>query len=101
MFYIYILYSPGSDKFYIGYKNDYHRRLTEHNTSDRNTYTSKHRPWILKSVFLCSENETEAIKVERFTKKQKSRTLLEKLIDEKFPPDGLLAQLVRVPHLRD
>jgi len=38
--------------------------------------------------------------IEKFIKKQKSRTLIEKLITggEFF---GILAQLVRVPHVRD
>ena len=48
MFYIYILYSPSSDKYYVGYTNNYQRRLIEHNTSEKTTYTSKHRPWSLK-----------------------------------------------------
>ncbi len=41
------------------------------------------------------------MKIERFIKKQKSRILLEKLIDPNFEPSGFLAQLIRVPHVRD
>jgi len=40
------------------------------------------------------------MKIERFIKRQKSRRLLEKLISGEIP-DGKLAQLVRVPQLRD
>jgi putative endonuclease len=39
--------------------------------------------------------------MEKYIKRQKSRNLLEKLIDPEFIPTGTLAQLVRVPHLRD
>ena len=100
MFYIYILYSAAADKYYIGYTNDYERRLIEHNTKPFNTYTSRHRPWKLVAVFTCSEKEADAIKIERFIKKQKSRKLIEQLINNEFIPDGMLTQLVRVPHVR-
>ena len=101
MFYIYILYSSTSDKFYVGYSNNYEKRLLEHNTTDRNTYTSKHRPWLFKAVFECGVLEKEAMQIERFIKKLKSRKFLEQLIDPSFKPSGILAQLVRVPKLRD
>ncbi|MES3016384.1 MAG: GIY-YIG nuclease family protein [Bacteroidota bacterium] len=99
-YYIYILYSQSSDIYYAGYTSDPERRLLEHNTSLRTTFTSKHRPWIIKVVYSCGEDETTAIKIERFTKKQKSRVLLEKLIAGTELKE-LLAQLVRVPHVRD
>jgi len=38
MYYIYILYSPSSDKYYVGYTNDYNRRLLEHNEGVRTTF---------------------------------------------------------------
>ena len=101
MYYIYILYSATSDLNYVGYTNDYHRRLKEHNEQDYfNTFTSKHRPWILKAVFEVSKEEGEAMKMEKFIKKQKSRKLIEVMIEsEKL--SGVLAQLVRVPDVRD
>ena len=101
MYYIYILHSSDSEKYYCGYSNDPWRRIIEHNTKPFNTYTSKHRPWILKAVFECSDLEEEAIKIERFIKKQKSKAFIEKLIDPTFIPTGGLVQLVRVPHVRD
>ena len=101
MYYIYILYSSVSDKFYVGYSTDPQRRLIEHNTKPFNTYTSKHRPWMLKACFECSKDEKETMRIERFIKKQKSRKLLEMLCDNTFIPDGTLAQLVNVPDVRD
>jgi len=100
MFYLYILYSESSDKYYIGYTRDYRRSFHEHNHSDGDTYTSKHRPWILKAVFACGEIEAEAIRLERFIKKQKSRKLIERIIGGEVLT-GILAQLVSVPHVRD
>ena len=85
----------------MGYSNDPSRRLIEHNSKPFDTYTSKHRPWVLKAYFKCSENESEAIRIERFIKRQKSRKLLEQLSNPAFTPSGVLAQLVRVPDVRD
>ena len=101
MYFIYILYSAIHDKYYVGYSNDPHRRLVEHNTTTNITFTSKYRPWRLAAIFSCSETESDAIRIEKFIKRQKSRKLLEKLCETDFVPDGRLAQLVRVPHMRD
>ncbi len=101
MYYIYILYSESSDLYYVGYTNNTKRRLEEHNTTSFNTFTSKHRPWILKAVFECGNSESKAVRIERFIKKQKSRKLLEQLCDYNFTLSGLLAQLIRVPDIRD
>ena len=77
------------------------KRVIEHNTTPHNTFTSKHRPWELIAVFKVSSLEAEAMRIERFIKKQKSQTLIRKLIDPTVFPTGLLAKLVRVPHVRD
>ncbi len=89
MFYIYIVYSDKHDKYYIGYTSDYLRRLDEHNSQPHfNTFTAKYRSWHLAVVFECGNDEAIAISLERFIKKQKSRRLLEKLIDVSFSPEG-------------
>jgi putative endonuclease len=99
-FYIYILYSTSSNIYYVGYTHDFEQRFIQHNTSDQNTFTSKHRPWQLKAVYYAGTIEAEAMKIEKFIKKQKSRKLIEKLIagHELF---GILAQLIKVPLVRD
>lgn len=98
MYYLHILYSASADKYYVGQTTDPLRRLEEHNTSLFDTYTHKHRPWILKACFESGETLQNALAIERFIKKQKSRHLIEKLCDPAFIPNGILAQLVRVPH---
>ena len=100
MFYLYILYSVSSDKYYIGYSDDVERRLSEHHHSERTTYTSKHRPWILKKQIEISNDRGFAMKIEKAIKKSKSRILIEKIIVEINNIEGL-AQLVRVPMHRD
>ena len=80
MFYIYIIYSEKSDKYSVGHSDNPERRLKEHNTIPFSTYTSKHRPWVLKASIPISEERGAALKVERYIKKQKSRKFIEELI---------------------
>ena len=101
MFYLYIIFSDSANKFYVGYSADPWRRLIEHNTKPITTFTSKYRPWMLKAVFQCGTTEAEAMRIEKFIKNQKSRKLLEQLCDPSFIPTEFLAQLVRVPDVRD
>ena len=101
MYYIYILYSTDSDIFYVGHSENPWIRIKQHNTDEKSTYSSKHRPWKLVSVFFVSTNRADALAMERFIKKQKSRKLIEKLINPEFILQNKLALLVRVPHLRD
>jgi putative endonuclease len=60
----------------VGYTRNYKKRLIEHNSSLVNSFTAKHRPWLLKTVFKCGSSEKVAIRLERFIKRQKSRKLL-------------------------
>jgi putative endonuclease len=100
MFYLYILYSVSSDKYYVGYTEDTERRLFEHNHSERKTYTSKHRPWQIKKAIEIGNNRSFAMQVERAVKKTKSRVIVEKIISDANTVEDM-AQLVRVPICRD
>ncbi|HRN42401.1 MAG TPA: GIY-YIG nuclease family protein [Vicingus sp.] len=100
-FYIYILQSTSSNIFYIGSTSNFKNRLISHNNSDENTFTSKHRPWVFAAVFEAGTSRIEAQRIVRFIKQQKSKLFIEKIIDPNFIPSGKLAQLVRVPKLRD
>ena len=101
MFYVYIIYSKAFDKYYIGSSSNPWKRIKKHNTSKFNTYTSKYRPWEIVAIFQTGKTRGEAETAEKFIKKQKSRSLILKLINPEFKPTGKLAQLVRVPHVRD
>jgi putative endonuclease len=81
MYFIYIIYSEKSDKYYIGHSENPERRLIEHNTDPRTTYTSKHRPWILKASVPVTNYKGDAVKIERKLKRLKSRKLIEKIIE--------------------
>jgi len=72
-FYIYILHSISIERYYIGYSSDPWKRLEEHLQNDVEHYTGKAKDWELKAVYFVSENRSEAMQMERFIKKQKSR----------------------------
>ncbi|MEN9973524.1 MAG: hypothetical protein RIS20_1871 [Bacteroidota bacterium] len=97
---IYIIYSNSIDKYYIGYSSNPWHRINQHNSNLKDKYTGRAQDWVIKSVFEV-ENESVAIKIERFIKKQKSRNLIERLCQKDFFGENILAQLVRVPHMRD
>jgi putative endonuclease len=101
MFYVYIIYNEQADKFYIGHSVDPCRRLGQHNQNDGDKFTGKYSNWVLCAVFSVGESRSEAMKMEAFIKRQKSKTLIKTLIRPDFVPVGVLAQLVRVPHVRD
>ena len=82
MYSIYILYSEKADKYYVGQSNDVDRRLEEHNTSLRNTYTSKYRPWRIAKVFEVGASLGKARKIENHIKRQKSRKYIQALIEK-------------------
>ena len=101
MYYLYILYSGVADKYYVGQSQDPWLRLEHHNADDKDTFTAKYRPWVLKAVFEVGNSRGDSLKLERFIKNQKSRRLIEQLIQPDFVPGSALAHLVRVPHVRD
>lgn len=100
MHYLYILHSPLHDKYYVGITENPIQRLEQHNTQEKHSFTKLYRPWKMVALFSV-DSYSEAVKAERFIKKQKSRKLIQKLIEIDFIPNGTLGQLVRVPYLRD
>ncbi|MEQ8910367.1 MAG: GIY-YIG nuclease family protein [Vicingaceae bacterium] len=99
-YYIYILWSTSLKKYYVGFTKNVKARVRQHNTSNLNTFTSKHRPWTYKAHFKVNGQKSDALGIEKFIKSQKSQKFIERLIEaESFK--GKLAQLVRVPKLRD
>ena len=67
-------------KYYVRYSEDPQKKDIEHNTNPHNTFTSKHRPWILKAYFPVSEKRGEAMKVEKYIKSLKSKKIIEEII---------------------
>lgn len=78
MFFVYIIQSEISKKYYIGCTDNLDRRLKEHN-SGYSKYTKTEKNWILKYK---EEFETlaQAHQRERQIKSWKKRSAIEKLI---------------------
>jgi putative endonuclease len=72
MFYTYIIQSEQDESFYVGYTSDLDRRLKDHNEG-LSQFTKRKRPW--KLFYQESFNtKSEAIKREKFFKRQKNRS---------------------------
>jgi putative endonuclease len=94
-YYVYILYSERSDKYYIGHTENYKARLWSHNNSERTNYTSSFRPWIIAACFEAGVERGDAIKIEKKLKNLKSKVRLKKIIEgEEFP--DFLSPLIRL-----
>ncbi|RMH77161.1 MAG: GIY-YIG nuclease family protein [Calditrichaeota bacterium] len=80
--YLYILYSPSLDRYYVGTSHKPHLRLKYHNSSPRG-YTRGGRPWKLVYV---KEFASRAVaqKWERWLKQQKNRHLIERMLRGEF-----------------
>ncbi len=78
MYYVYILRSKLTNKFYVGCTDNINRRLKEHN-SGLSKYTKSNRPWIIE-YFEEYSTLSEARMRERKIKSWKKRVAIEKLI---------------------
>lgn len=90
MYFVYILKSERTDKYYVGCTDDLVRRLKEHNGELPNPgrSTLAGRPWVL--VFQAQfQSRAQAIAAERYIKRMKSRRWIEKLIEGRYSlPDS-------------
>lgn len=83
-FKVYILFSLGRNKYYVGYTgDDLTERLRKHNSNHKG-FTGNKGDWILMyhEVY---EIKADAVKRERQIKNWKSRKLIEKLIGLEHP----------------
>jgi putative endonuclease len=79
MYKVYILESQADHSYYIGYTSDLNNRLVQHNKGE-SRYTSNKRPWKLV-YYETFATKSEAIKREKFLKKQRNRKFYQSLID--------------------
>ncbi|WP_223707226.1 GIY-YIG nuclease family protein [Niabella beijingensis] len=79
MFYVYILYSPAKNKYYIGYTGDsLKERLRKHNSNHKG-FTGQSADWTIV-YYETFENKRSAMKREKEIKNKKSSIYIEKLI---------------------
>ena len=80
--YLYVLYSPTIDQYYIGISHDVEERLHYHNSSYKG-WTRRGRPWhvVFSRLF---ESKKQAKVWEKWLKSQKDRRIIEKVVFGSF-----------------
>ena len=80
MHFLYIIYSRSTDKFYIGETYNVMERVEKHNSHYYpSSYTKIAQDWEMVLSFECI-NENNAIYLEKFVKKMKSKKFIKKII---------------------
>jgi putative endonuclease len=81
-YFVYILHSPSSGKYYVGQSFNPQRRLEFHNTFEKG-FTSRYRPWDLVYMKECG-SKNEAMNLEKKIKQWKSKEKIAKLVSGKI-----------------
>ncbi|MEM0518187.1 GIY-YIG nuclease family protein [Aequorivita flava] len=81
MHYLYIIHSDSLDKYYVGETPNVAIRLAQHNNHYFKTnFTKAANDWKFLLKYSCKSRE-EALFLEKFIKKMKSRVFIEKIIN--------------------
>jgi len=92
MHYLYILYSKSANRYYVGETPDLDIRLTQHILHHfKKGYTKAANDWEIALSKKCSFRE-DAIYLEKFIKRMKSRKFIQKLIVDPTILDNLLSK---------
>lgn len=79
-FYVYMLQSKQTDRFYVGYTDNLIRRVKEHNLG-LNQSTKQYKPWTLIYYEAC-RNRDDAKRREKYLKTSKGRRLLKRRVKD-------------------
>ena len=89
MFLVYILKSVKAESYYVGQTDNLERRIQEHNFLSTDSYTSKFRPWEIVAQINCGDTRGDALKVERYIKRQKRKAFIQIVIEKQQDEDFL------------
>ena len=78
MYTLYILYSEKLERYYVGYTNDFPRRLSEHNRI-KGKYTDAGIPWIAVHTETF-DSKKSAMDREKYIKSRKSKKFILELV---------------------
>ena len=82
MHYLYVIYSEHLKRYYIGESQDPENRLEQHNTHYfKNNFTKAANDWVIKLKYPTNSKE-DAIFLEKFIKRMKSKKFIEKVISK-------------------
>jgi len=92
MHYLYIIHSKSIDRYYVGESPDVINRLDQHNSHYfKKGYTKAANDWEIALSRECNSKE-EAIFLEKFIKRMKSRKIIEKIIRKPEILDEILSK---------
>ena len=91
---VYILHSEVHDRYYVGQTSEILTRFSYHNSAENIGYTRDYQPWTLVGLYIFA-SRAEALWVERYIKKKKSRLFLSRLISSSDGQEYLDKQLSR------
>ena len=80
MYTVYVLYSKGFNKIYIGYTADMNSRIISHNELSKKGWTIKYRPW---EIVYTEEyfNKSDAMKREQELKTYQGRKFIRNYLE--------------------
>ena len=88
--FLYILHSNTSTKYYVGETHDVKERILKHNQHEyANAFSKIANDWAL--AFECNDRN-EALFLERYIKKMKSKIFIEKIIENPEIPSDILSK---------
>jgi putative endonuclease len=80
MHFVYIIYSKSVDKYYIGETHDVEKRVNLHNQgNNKSAFTTISDDWKVALKYDCKDRQ-EALFLERFSKRMKSRRFIKKVV---------------------
>ena len=83
MHYVYIIYSPSKDSFYIGETMDIDNRIKEHNSDLHiHSFTRRANDWEIYYILECT-SKIQAQKIEKHIKRMRNRKYFENI--KKYP----------------
>jgi putative endonuclease len=92
MHFLYIIYSRSIGTYYVGETHDMDERLVKHNNHIYSKgFTKSANDWIVALKFECRSRE-DALYLERFVKRMKSKTFINRIIQKPSILEDLLSQ---------
>ena len=92
MHYLYIIYSPKVNKFYVGETDNIALRLLKHNNhSYEGSFTKIAEDWEVVMSFECS-SKSQSLSLEKFIKRMKSKIFIQKIIENPKILDEIISK---------
>lgn len=92
MHYLYILFSEKTDRFYTGETSHVENRMNQHRLHYfKSGFTKAAADWKLMLKYCC-QNKKDALYLERFIKRMKSKAFIQKIIDNPKILEEILAK---------